>query len=159
MVKRGGPQKLIGEYLTKLVAGHRVALPANLRKELGQSFVLTKGYEGCLLIVPTASWDKLVAPMESRSFLDKNVRDSLRFLVGSAFEVTTDAQGRIVVPESLRKYAGIEFVEKTEKEVVFVGLLNWVEVWEKKHWEARTAFIETNADSIAQELISITEKP
>ncbi len=117
--------------------------------------MVTKGYEGCLLVVPSNSWEKLVQPMESRSFLDRNARDTLRFLVGSAFDVASDAQGRVVLPETLRKYADMVFTEKRETEVVFVGLINWVEVWEKSRWEERTAYLEENADGIAQELISL----
>ena len=157
MVKAGESAKLIGEYSGKVVAGHRVAVPAALRKVLGSEFIMTKGYEGCILVVPSSSWEKLIQPMESRSFLDRNARDSLRFLVGSAFDVATDGQGRVVVPETLRKYAGTLFSEKRDCEVVFVGLVNWIEVWEKTRWEERTAFLEENADGIAQELISAKE--
>ncbi len=157
MVRNGDKAKLIGEYTGKVVAGHRIALPAPLRKLLGSSFVMTKGYEGCLLVVPSTSWEKLIEPMQTRSFLDRNVRDSLRFLVGSAFEVVGDSQGRVVVPESLREYAKTQYSERKEVEVVFVGLVNWVEVWEKSKWEERNAFLEENADGIAQELISIKE--
>jgi len=155
MVKHGEPGKLIGEYTGKVVSGHRVVFPSPLRKLLGNSFIVTKGYEGCLLVVPTNSWEKLVQPMESRSFLDRNARDSLRFLVGGAFDVTGDAQGRVVLPESLRTYADMVFNEKRDTEVVFVGLINWIEVWEKSRWNERAAFLEENADGIAQELISI----
>lgn len=157
MVKIGESTKLIGEYSGKLVAGHRVALPVALRKLLGNSFVMTKGYEGCLLIVPSSSWESLIQPMESRSFLDRNVRDSLRFLVGSAFEITADAQGRVVIPETLRAYAQTLYSERSSCEVVFVGLVNWIEVWEKSRWLERNTFLEENADAIAQELISVKE--
>lgn len=154
MVKTGEATQLMGEYTGKVVAGHRVALPAQLRKMLGNSFVMTKGYEGCLLIVPTAAWDKLTNPMESRSFLDRNVRDSLRFLVGSAFQISCDQQGRVVVPESLRSYAKIAYTEKKESEVVYVGLINWIEVWDKNAWDDRSTYLEDNADAIAQELLA-----
>jgi len=157
MVKSGANPKLIGEYTNNLISGHRVVLPSTLRKKLGKSVILTKGYEGCLLLVPASAWENLVSPMQERSFLNRNVRDSLRFLVGSAFEVEADAQGRVVVPEALRKYANTEYVEKQEKEVVFVGLLNWVEVWDKSRWIERSNFVEANADSIASELISSQE--
>jgi MraZ protein len=153
MVKSGEHQKLIGEYTGKVVAGHRVALPASFRKVIGKEFIVTKGYEGCLLVVPRDSWQKLVEPMEARSFLDRNVRDSLRFLVGSAFDVETDVQGRVVVPESLRTYARLEFTEKKDTSVVFIGLMNWIEVWEKSKWDERNAYLEENADAIAQELL------
>lgn len=157
MVKTGENAKLIGEYSGKVVAGHRIALPASLRKLLGTSFVMTKGYEGCILVVPSTSWEKLTEPMESRSFLDRNARETLRFLVGSAFEVSTDAQGRVVMPESLRKYAGTVYSDRNETEVVFVGLVNWIEVWEKNRWIERSTYLEENADAIAQELISTKE--
>ncbi|MCC7304388.1 cell division/cell wall cluster transcriptional repressor MraZ [bacterium] len=157
MVKSGDNAKLIGEYSGKVVSGHRIALPAALRKLLGSSFIMTKGYEGCILVVPMTSWEKLMEPMESRSFLDRNVRDSLRFLVGSAFEVQGDVQGRVVVPETLRDYAKTQYSDKRETEVVFVGLVNWIEIWEKGRWEERNAYLEENADGIAQELISVKE--
>lgn len=156
-MKHGDKAKLIGEYTGKVVSGHRIALPAALRKLLGNSFVMTKGYEGCILVVPSTSWERLIEPMESRSFLDRNVRDSLRFLVGSAFEVQGDVQGRVVVPESLREYAKTQYSDKRDTEVVFVGLVNWVEVWEKSKWEERNMYLEENADGIAQELISMKE--
>jgi MraZ protein len=158
MVKSGEQAKLIGEYRGKIIAGHRVALPAQFRKQIGKEFIITKGYEGCLLIVPAASWNTLVEPMQSRSFLDRNVRDSLRFLVGSAFDMDADGQGRIVVPEALRLYSQIQFVEKKDAEVVFVGLVNWIEVWERSKWQARTAYLDDNADTIAQELLTIQDK-
>lgn len=154
MVKTGEITQLVGEYTGKVVAGHRVALPANLRKQLGSEFIMTKGYEGCLLVVPTASWQKLIEPMQVRSFLDRNVRDSMRFLVGSAFNLISDAQGRVVVPESLREYSKITYSEKREMEVVFVGLVNWVEIWEKRAWSDRSDYLADNADSIAQELLT-----
>lgn len=156
MVKNGDNKKLIGEYSGKVVAGHRVALPAAFRKLLGNSFVITKGYEGCLLVVPSSSWEKLIEPMESRSFLDRNVRDSLRFLVGSAFDAETDSQGRVVLPETLRTYGSLSFIDRKDTEVVFVGLVNWIEVWEKSRWTERNTYLEDNADGIAQELLIST---
>jgi MraZ protein len=155
MVKSGEHAKLIGEYVGKVVDGHRIAIPAQFRKLLGKEFILTKGYEGCLLVVPSSSWEKLLAPMEERSFLDRNVRDSLRFLVGSAFEIEADAQGRAVLPETLRGYSDLSFSEKKDSSVVFVGLVNWIEVWEKKRWDERNAYLEENADGIAQELLTL----
>lgn len=154
MVKTGEITQLVGEYTGKVVAGHRVALPAPLRKQLGTNSIITKGYEGCLLIVPADAWQKLIEPMQSRSFLDRNVRDSMRFLVGSAYQMASDAQGRVVVPESLREYSKIAYSEKREAEVVFVGLVNWVEVWEKKSWLDRSNYLDDNADAIAQELLA-----
>lgn len=154
MVKNGEQISLMGEYTNKIVSGHRIVLPSALRKGIGTSFIITKGYEGCILIVPKKAWTKLVSPMESRSFLDRNVRDSLRFLAGGAYSVSLDAQGRVVVPETLRTYSHIQFNDTVAKEVVFVGLMNWVEVWEGSKWNEHNAMITQNADQIAEKLLN-----
>jgi len=153
MVKNGGYNSLMGEFSGKVINGHRIVIPSSLRKDIGKSFVITKGYDGCLLIVPQSAWEQLVAPMQSRSFLDSNVRDSLRFLVGSAYKSDSDTQGRVVVPESLRDYSSIRYNANKGKEVVFVGLLNWVEVWDKKEWDKKLNSLNSNAEDIAQRLL------
>lgn len=154
MVKSGESQYLIGEFESNVVSGHRLSIPAKLRKELGNKIVISKGYEGCLLIVPEQKWETLVEPLVSRSFLDRNLRDTLRFLVGSSFQVILDSQGRFVIPQNLREYTDIKFSESQDKNAIFVGLVNWVEVWSKDKWLQQSKNIELNADSIAQELIT-----
>lgn len=151
MVKNGESKKLIGEFESKVVSGNRIALPVQLRKPLGTKCVIARGYEESLIIVPHDKWNDLVKPLETSSFFDRNIRDTLRFIVGSSFEVEFDKQGRFVVPQSLRSYSHIEFGSGVD-EVVFIGLINWVEVWSKKLWQERVTFLEQNADAIAQEL-------
>ncbi len=154
MVKSGESQYMIGEFESNIVSGHRLSVPTKLRKQLGNKIVISKGYEGCLLIVPEQKWEVLVEPLTSRPFLDRNLRDTLRFLVGSSFQLALDNQGRFVIPQNLRDYTDIKFSESLEKSAIFIGLVNWVEVWSKERWLQQTKNIELNADSIAQELIT-----
>lgn len=158
MVKKEISKRLSGEYNGKIIDGHRLALPANLRTIIGADCILTKGYEGCAILARSTDWNKLVEPLNSSSFLDRNIRDTLRFLVGSAFDVSLDSQGRFIVPETIREYSGISFKKGEEKEVVFLGLINWIEIWEKTRWVARNQYINANADSIAQELSNMNSK-
>jgi len=80
------------------------------------------------------------------SFINKNIRDTSRFLVGSAKEVSTDTQGRFVIPEALYEHAEIS------NEVVFLGLVNWIEVWSKEKWEERMKYLKENGEKIADEI-------
>ncbi len=134
---------LIGEYETKIGEKKRVAIPKKFRTELGNELILTRGYEGTLVLVNKKMWEKIAKEVINGSFINKNIRDTTRFLVGSATEVETDHQGRFVIPSNLYKYA------QFQKEAIFVGLYNWIEVWDKNKWEKRLEYLDKNSDSIA----------
>ena len=114
---------IIGEYTNKLVAGNRLSFPKKFREEMGTKLVITQGYEGCLVIVDEKGWDHLVSDAAKGPFVSQSVRDTTRFLLGSAAEVELDDQGRFVLPANLTTYS------KITEEVVFLGLGSWVEVW------------------------------
>jgi MraZ protein len=137
---------LIGEYETKIGDKKRVAIPKKFRDELGENLILTRGYEGTLILVNKEMWEKIAKEVIEGSFINKNIRDTTRFLVGSAVEVETDSQGRIVIPNSLHKYGDFE------KQAVFVGLYNWIEIWDKKRWEERLKYLDENSEDIAREI-------
>lgn len=134
---------LIGEYETKIGEKKRIAVPGKFRKELGENLILTRGYEEALVLVNKKMWEKIAKEVINGSFIDKNIRDTTRFLVGGATEVKPDSQGRIVVPNSLYEYG------KFDKKAIFVGLYNWVEVWDEKKWQERLKYLDKNSDEIA----------
>lgn len=152
MVKNGeNNMPLIGEYQSKLVAGYRLVIPKNLRQSLDDQLIITKGYEGCLVLVTNDQWQNLIKDVKDTTFLNRAVRDTTRFLVGSASPIKTDKQGRFVLPHSLRDYADIS---PTHNKVVFLGLINWVEIWSYDKWNDHQEFIWQNSESIAQELVN-----
>ena len=134
---------LIGEYETKIGERKRIAIPKKFIKELGSNLILTRGYEGTLVLVNKKMWEKIAKEIINGSFINKSIRDTTRFLVGSATEVVADTQGRIVIPNSLYKYG--EFQEHA----VFIGLYNWIEIWDKDKWEQRLKYLDKNSDEIA----------
>jgi len=154
MVKNGENEYLAGEFESSLISGHRITVPTKLRKILGKKLVLSKGYEGCLIIVSQQKWEELVKPLTQKSFLDRNLRETLRFLVGSSHQISLDAQGRFVVPPVLREYAHLSFTDTKSDSAIFVGLVNWIEIWSKDQWTQQSQHLEQNADAIAQELIT-----
>lgn len=136
---------LIGQYEGKVGEKHQTALPKKFREEIGSNLVVTKGLEHNLIIVPEKNWRTLLEGTEGRPFTDKNSREVQRYLLGNATLVELDSQGRFVLPEYLRKYAGID------KEIIFAGIQRFIEVWDSKEWEIEQ-------DKLTQNITSITEK-
>ena len=143
---------LIGEYHGKLSNKKRTSLPKKFRNELGENIILTRGYEDALILVNQDMWQKIAKEVIDGSFINKNIRDTSRFLVGSATEVQTDKQGRFIIPQALFDHAQLK------EEIVFIGLVNWVEVWEKSKWEERLQYLKQHGEEIAQELTKMTDK-
>jgi MraZ protein len=83
--------------------------------------------------------------------LNLSVRDTFRFIIAGAFEVDLDKQGRLVVPQSLREFAQIE------SDVVFLGMKDWVEIWNLEIWQKRLNKITKSADDIAEKLMKINK--
>ncbi|MCD4811694.1 division/cell wall cluster transcriptional repressor MraZ [bacterium] len=137
---------LIGEYTSKVGEKKRVSLPSKFKEELGNNLILTRGYEDALIIVNKKLWETIASEVINGSFIDKNIRDTSRFLVGGAKEIDLDSQGRFVIPQSLFTHANLQ------DEIIFVGLVNWVEVWDKGKWEKRIEYLKKNSDQIAQEI-------
>jgi MraZ protein len=142
---------LIGEYTGKIGEKKRVSLPRKFREELGEEIILTRGYEDALIIVNKKLWKTIASEVINGSFINKNIRDTSRFLVGSAKEVETDSQGRFVIPEALHEHAELS------DEVVFIGLVNWVEIWSKDKWLKRLDYLKKNGDEIADEISKMNE--
>jgi MraZ protein len=114
----------MGQYEHSIDAKGRVIIPAKYREDLGESFVVTRGLDGCLFLYPQAEWQNFVEKLQSLPS-SQNTRKLQRQFLSKAMEAALDKQGRILVPALLREIAGLE------KEVVFVGMMNRVEVWDK----------------------------
>ena len=137
---------LIGEFASPLGEKNRVALPKKLRDELQSELMITRGYEECLLIVDLQRWQDLVAEVNKRPLLNLSVRDTKRFLLGGAYNITLDSQGRFVIPEGLMEYGHIQ------QDVIFIGVGEWVEIWDKSRWQAKLADLSRNSADIADRL-------
>jgi len=142
---------LIGEYFNKVGEKNRIALPKKFREILGTKVIVTRGYEDCVIVVNEKQWNNLLSVFEDKPFTTSPVRDTRRFLIGGASEVVLDKQGRFVLPINLKEFAAIK------KEVVFVGLVDWVEIWSRDAWEKRMEMIKPSAAKIAEELQKVNE--
>ncbi len=140
---------LIGHYTTKADLKGRVALPIKFKQVLGAKLIVTAGYEKSLMIVAPKDWQTVVGQVTNRQLTLEPARATDRFLLGSAFEVELDSQGRFIIPKYLRVYAGI----KTE--VVFLGVGNRVEVWSQIRWQNYEQYLEKNISQLGAKLSAI----
>ncbi len=138
---------LIGTQDSILGDKNRIAMPKKFSDELGSKIILTRGYDNCLIAVNERSWNKLISQFEAVPFLNSDVRDVRRFLIGSAIEVEIDNQRRFDLSENLKIYA------KLEKNVYFVGLGDWIEIWDKEIWDKRMN--EMNSTEIANKVFEV----
>lgn len=146
---------LIGEYTTRLAVKNRTSIPQKLRNELlknEKDLIVTRGYEKSLLILNKKMWETVAKDIVNGSFINKNIRETTRFLVGGAMEITPDKLGRILLPSSLIQYAEIK------NEIVFIGLVNWVEIWAKEKWQEKLTYLDKNSEKIASELANMTKE-
>jgi MraZ protein len=138
---------LIGSYLGVLGEKRRTAIPKRFLEELGGKLVIAKWYEGCLVLVSVNFWEALLDRLTGGSRVASlGVRDIERFILGSAFEVVADGQGRIVIPEILVSFAGLN------KELVFLGLGDRAEVWSKEVWEVKAEEIGSSTREFIENL-------
>ena len=137
---------LIGEYQAKLTEKNRIALPKKFREIIGSKLIITNGYEGCLIVVSEQQFEEITSDITVGKFVNNDVRDTTRFLLGGACEVDLDSQGRFVLPSNLLDYSGIN------NDVCFLGLKRWVELWSKDKWIKRKEEISNSATEIAARL-------
>jgi len=130
----------MGQYEHSIDTKGRVIIPAKYREELGENFVVTRGLDGCLFLYPQQEWQSFVLKLQELPS-NQNTRKIQRQFLSKAMEVVLDKQGRILVPSLLREIAALE------KEVVFVGMMNRVEVWDKERLKQQ----ETQEDEEALE--------
>ena len=140
---------LLGEYRHSIDEKGRLIIPARLRDDLGDSFVICNGLEGCLFVYSQDEWNKFVAELESLPRMNKDARIFKRYFFGSASEGTFDKQGRVLIPPALRKAANLE------KDVVLVGVQDRVEIWNGDLWDDSKDISEEELDAIAERMESI----
>ena len=137
---------LIGENEHSLDAKGRLIMPAKLRTDMGEKFIITKGLDGCLFVFSQIEWSNFESKLKELPLTNKNARDFVRFFLSGATECEIDKQGRFLLVNTLREYAEIT------KEVIIIGVGTRLEIWNKDKWKKYNSNENISADTIAENM-------
>ena len=139
----------LGEYEHSLDAKGRLAIPARFRALLGEGAVITRNFDGCLVIYPADVWRTVAERLDSLTSTQEAARMAKRFVFSGATECEFDKQGRVLVPAFLRTYAGLG------ETAVVVGQYSRIEIWDSGRWRETSSRAEAESGSIAEQLASL----
>ena len=122
-----------GQFTYSIDSKGRIAIPAKLRKHISadanETFVMTRGLSNCIDLYPLDEWQKIEESLLNLNSFQPDDARFIRMFVQFAAEDVMDGQSRIMIPSTLITYA------KIEKEVLILGSLKKIEVWNPKVYE------------------------
>ncbi|MDZ4839484.1 MAG: division/cell wall cluster transcriptional repressor MraZ [Bacteroidota bacterium] len=143
--------QLLGEFECKLDDKSRFILPAMLKKQLpneqSDTFVINRGIENCLVLYPKYEWNQLVEKISQLNQFVKKNRDFVRHFYRGATELTLDSANRLLLPKTLKEYAGIQ------KDMIMTANINKMEIWDKSIYEKMLNEEPDDFSSMAEEVM------
>jgi MraZ protein len=136
----------LGRFEHSVDTKGRVAVPARFRDRLSGELILTRGNDGCLYLFTEESWEPLAAKLNALPTGDEDARNLRRAVFSSAEPVELDKQGRVIIPDHLRQYAGIS------SDVSIIGLGEYIEIWDTQAWQKLDGEIAEKVDVISSHL-------
>lgn len=137
---------LIGEYDHSLDSKGRLIMPAKLREDMGEKFIITTGLDGCLFGFSMEEWKKFEDKLKTLPITNKNARNFVRFFLSGATECELDKQGRFLIVGKLRENA------KLEKDVTIIGTGTRIEIWNKEKWQEHIREENLSIEDIEQNM-------
>ena len=137
----------MGKYNHTIDPKGRLSIPSTYREILGDEFVVSKGMDGCLFVYANEEWKAFESNLASLPLINQEARQFARFFLSGAQYVTVDKQGRILMPQDLREFAGLE------KDVILAGMGSRIEIWSLDRWEANNSQVDIN--TVSQGMINL----
>lgn len=137
---------ILGSHEHTIDSKGRLTLPSKWRADLPANVVITRGLEECLFIFPQDKFLESAKELERQAILLPEARSWTRYFYGMAEPVEIDGQGRILLPQALRDYAGLN------GNVIVVGLLSRIEVWNPEKYKAINSQVESNAIVMSEKM-------
>jgi MraZ protein len=137
---------LLGEYKHSIDDKGRLAIPAKFRAKVERGAIITRGLDKCLFVFTMSEWEKLAEKLVALPLAQANSRAFSRLMLSGAADVELDSQGRILIPEPLREYAGLS------KNSVIAGVYNRMEIWNAETWNEYKKKTESSSEEIAEKL-------
>ncbi|MBI4786602.1 MAG: division/cell wall cluster transcriptional repressor MraZ [Chloroflexi bacterium] len=130
----------------------RLTLPAKWRSELAGGVVVTRGMDDCLFIFPKPKFEAIAVEIDEQGIVLADMRAWSRYFLGMAADAESDKQGRILIPQNLRDFA------KLDGEVVVVGVVSRIEVWNPARHKETNAKIESDVVAVAERLGQVMKR-
>ncbi len=120
---------LTGKYCHSIDAKNRIIIPSKIKEQLGETITILRGSDKCLTVYSAEEWESYAKKISEIS--KTKVRDITRYLYSNSIEVQPDSQGRVMIPQDMLNFAGIE------KNVITVGCGRYAEIWSQEVWNAQ----------------------
>ena len=147
----------LGEYESTLDPKGRFLLPAGFKKQLADDssarFVINRGFETCLSLYPIKSWEPIFTEISQLNDFDPKVREFRRYFLNGATLMELDSAGRLLIPQNLKEYAGLE------KDLVLAAAVNKIEIWDKNKYQQFFESFSPDAFSHLAEKVMTPRKP
>lgn len=137
---------LIGQYIHQIDPKKRLSLPAKWRSEVGEKLVITSGLDKSLYLYTIIEWEGVAEKLFGLGFASGEARSFTRFMLANAYEVDIDSAGRILVPDTLKKFANLN------TKVVLIGMHKRIEIWSEEEWEKYSNRATGEAETVANKL-------
>lgn len=135
-----------GEFEQALDSRGRISLPPLFRTYLVDGLVVTRGLDGCLFIYTRAEWERVAGAISDLPLTRGVARGLMRLILGGASALALDAQGRLTLPEALRRYA------RLTTDAVIIGAGDHLEIWSQGQWSEMTRHLADESGTIAESL-------
>lgn len=139
----------MGQYNHSIDAKGRIIVPAKLRDELGDNFVVTRGLDNCLFVYSMEDWGVFEEKFSTLPLNNKDVRQVTRYFMSNAFTCEVDKQGRFILPNNLKSFAGLD------KDIMLIGAGTHVEIWDKEKWDEYNQSFDDNMDEVVERMQSL----
>ena len=136
----------VGTYQHTIDDKGRLTLPAKWRSELAGGVVVTRGVDKCLYILPRTKFEAMAKEIDEQGLERADARSWSRHFTGKAADADPDKQGRIVIHQNLREFAGLD------GDVTVVGVVSRIEVWEPKRHKGADEKIESDVENVAERI-------
>ena len=140
-----------GEYFHNIDRKGRLILPAKFREAAKSNFIdkffVNRGLDGCLFMFPEEEWRQQEQKFKSLSITKQQARTFNRLYFSGAVEAVADKQGRILIPQFLKDFAGIK------RDVMVIGVSNRIEIWAKERWQEFYGSNQPMFEQIAEQLM------
>ena len=148
-----------GNYRHTIDDNNRLAIPSSIRKcvdekKEGKGFFITPGLDKCLALYSPLHFEETSEKLTEPMFTNRKARNFQRlFFSMSSSVVTCDKQGRIIIPQLHKDYAGLK------KEVIIIGVMDKIEIWDLQQWNEFEEDNEQNFERDAEDLFRLGSAP